>query len=256
MNKAGEVNAPFTQVDFRGTVKITHIRAITTTGDKKVTSFQLITTDKKTQTFTFANDKTLQVFPLAKPVSSESARFVLTGGDQVSFGVEVIGIAKDDKPLVAISDKAYNDKVTCSDTEGNCASGLISKMVGDKMEGEGWSCTKGVGCSLDIVFGADFEMHTFSILQRQTQPHLLVSKYIVTINSEEQEFKMDSKQAANRQTFRLKTPVTSGAIQFKVKSISGDQKTDVPLGGHFVVYGHAKTEEDKKEQVEVSKVPA
>lgn len=186
------------------------------------------------------------MFRLAKAVLTTSAKFVLTGGDQVAMGIEVIGMTKDDKPITTISDKAVNPAVTCNASEGTCANGLTAKM-----EGEGWSCAGGVKCSFEVVLGSEMEIHSFSILQRQTAPLSLVSKYAVSINGVAVDHKMDPKQAANRQTFRLATPVSSAAVTFQVKSLSGSDKA-APLGGHFAIYGHAKPEEEKKEKAEVN----
>lgn len=98
----------------------------------------------------------------------------------LAMGVEVLGFPMDDHPIVTISDKTVNPDVTCEASEGKCLDGLTSKMAG-----EGWSCSKDTGCSLKVVLGSDYEVHAFSIKQRQTDPHSLVSKYTVTIGDKE-----------------------------------------------------------------------
>lgn len=70
----------------------------------------------------------------------------------------------------------------------------------------------------------------------------------MTISGGEQkqtEYKLDSKQSLNRETFHFSPSVKGNAMRFQVKSLSGNEQK-AALGGHIAIYGSKK--EEKKEE--------
>lgn len=58
---------------------------------------------------------------------------------------------------------------------------------------------------------------------------------------QENEYRLDSAQAAHSQTFHFAPGVQGNSVRFQVKALEGEGKN--LLGGHLALYGHKRREE-------------